>query len=223
MTNLGLYVFFAKNRFMKIGVVADERSRDELLSQGLRENCIVEWLDKPTSVPGAVAYIDLLFKPGIASVTSWEKMAPALIIVDSVIETLPGLPSHFIRINAWPTFLKRTLVEAATQNESLKETATQVFSCFNKNIEWVPDTPGFISARVVSMIINEAYFALQDHVSSKEEIDTAMKLGTNYPYGPFEWSKKIGLENISNLLGVLAAIQPRYTPAALLNQEALLA
>ena len=49
-----------------------------------------------------------------------------------------------------------------------------------------PDIPGFISARVVSMIINEAYFALEEEVSSKEEIDTAMKLGTNYPYGPFD-------------------------------------
>ena len=56
--------------------------------------------------------------------------------------------------------------------------------------------PGFITARVIAMIINEAFFALQENVSSKEEIDTAMRLGTNYPYGPFEWTKLIGIDKI---------------------------
>jgi 3-hydroxyacyl-CoA dehydrogenase len=44
------------------------------------------------------------------------------------------------------------------------------------------------------MIINEAYFALEDNVSTKAETDIAMKLGTNYPYGPFEWGQLIGLK-----------------------------
>ena len=69
------------------------------------------------------------------------------------------------------------------------------------------------------MIINEAYFALGEGVSSKEEIDTAMKLGTNYPMGPFEWGINIGLKNVSGLLSALAEINPRYTPAELLKQE----
>ncbi len=45
----------------------------------------------------------------------------------------------------------------------------------------------------MAMIINEAWHALAEEVSTKNEIDTAMKLGTNYPYGPFEWAEKIGL------------------------------
>jgi 3-hydroxybutyryl-CoA dehydrogenase len=91
---------------------------------------------------------------------------------------------------------------------------------FNKKIEWVPDIPGFVTARVISMIINEAYFALDENVSSKEEIDTAMKLGTNYPYGPFEWAKAIGLKNVYDLLKHLAELNNRYTPSALLQKEA---
>jgi 3-hydroxybutyryl-CoA dehydrogenase len=113
------------------------------------------------------------------------------------------------------------VIESAATNEALKEKTGTVFSHFNKTIEWVPDVPGFISARVISMIINEAYFALQDNVSSKEEIDIAMKLGTNYPYGPFEWSKKIGLGNIAGLLTILSTTKERYTPASLLKNEAL--
>jgi 3-hydroxybutyryl-CoA dehydrogenase len=70
------------------------------------------------------------------------------------------------------------------------------------------------------MIINEAYFALEENVSTKEEIDIAMKLGTNYPYGPFEWCKKIGLKNIAALLAELSQTEKRYQPARLLLKEA---
>jgi 3-hydroxybutyryl-CoA dehydrogenase len=47
-----------------------------------------------------------------------------------------------------------------------------------------------------------------------------MKLGTNYPYGPFEWSKKIGLKNIAALLSELSLTENRYLPAGLLLKEA---
>jgi 3-hydroxybutyryl-CoA dehydrogenase len=70
------------------------------------------------------------------------------------------------------------------------------------------------------MIINEAYLALAEGVSTKEEINTAMKLGTAYPFGPFDWAEKIGLKNIALLLQKLSSTQPRYTPAAGLLQEA---
>jgi 3-hydroxybutyryl-CoA dehydrogenase len=106
-------------------------------------------------------------------------------------------------------------VEASAEDES-KEKAETVLAFFNKKIEWLPDEPGFVTARVVSMIINEAYLSLQEGVSTKKDIDKAMKLGTNYPYGPFEWSEKIGLQNIASLLNSLAAEQPRYTPSPLL-------
>lgn len=48
---------------------------------------------------------------------------------------------------------------------------------------------GFIFPRTIVQIINEAYFALEDGVASKEDINRAMKFGVNYPKGPFEWSE----------------------------------
>lgn len=48
---------------------------------------------------------------------------------------------------------------------------------------------GFIFPRTIVQIINEAYFALEDGVASKEDINRAMKFGVNYPKGPFEWSQ----------------------------------
>ena len=76
-----------------------------------------------------------------------------------------------------------------------------------------------IALRIIAMIVNEAYFALGDGISTKEEIDTAMKLGTNYPYGPFEWSEKIGLKKIYALLQNLGNSGERYLVAPLLKYD----
>lgn len=65
---------------------------------------------------------------------------------------------------------------------------------------WVADTPGLVLPRIVSMIVNEAYFALQAGVADAETIDTAMRLGVNYPQGPFAWAREIGLPHILAVL-----------------------
>src|SRR5206468_5516030 len=96
-----------------------------------------------------------------------------------------------------------------------------VMNALNWKYELVPDIPGMVATRIISMIINEAYFALGDKVSTKEEIDIAMKLGTNYPYGPFEWSEKIGLNKIYFLLKRLFEKEIRYAIAPLLLEEVL--
>lgn len=57
---------------------------------------------------------------------------------------------------------------------------------------------GFIFPRTIVQIINEACFALEETVASKEDIDRAMKFGVNYPKGPFEWLK--GRENVVRTL-----------------------
>jgi 3-hydroxybutyryl-CoA dehydrogenase len=51
----------------------------------------------------------------------------------------------------------------------------------------VEDTPGLVVARTVAMLINEAADAVQQGVCSEAGADAAMKLGVNYPAGPFEW------------------------------------
>ena len=84
----------------------------------------------------------------------------------------------------------------------------------------VPDGPGLVFPRILCMIINEAAFALMEGVASAEDIDTAMKLGTNYPLGPLEWADRIGLDQV---LAVLEGLHgeygdDRYRPAPLLRQ-----
>ena len=205
---------------MKIVVITNEDLKNELLTQGVQDKVQVEWQQEINPVQDADAYIDLLFNHSIERIDKLKKLQPATIIVNAVTATLNELPAGFIRINGWNSFLKRNLVEAAGADEN-KKTAEKIFSCFNKSTEWVPDIPGFITPRIISMIINEAYFTLDEKVSTKEEIDTAMKLGTNYPYGPFEWGAIIGLKNVCELLTTLSQTNSRYTPAPLLQKEAL--
>ena len=138
------------------------------------------------------------------------------VIINEVIQTLAdlNLPENFHRMNAWPGFLQREIWEVVSKTpEKLKD----VFKVFNRKIFFLKDEPGFVSARVISMIVNEAFFALGENVSTKEEIDLAMKSGTNYPYGPFEWAEKIGVENILTLLEKLSEKEERYFPAPALK------
>jgi 3-hydroxybutyryl-CoA dehydrogenase len=141
-----------------------------------------------------------------------------LVIINSVIETLDETSPSFVRINGWPGFLSSTLIEASGKEEKRAE-AEKVLKLFGKNVEWLRDEPGFITARVVSMIINEAYFALEEGVSTKEEMDVAMKLGTAYPFGPFEWAQKIGKSQLVRLLSRLRKDADRYQPAPLLVKD----
>lgn len=142
------------------------------------------------------------------------------VFINSVLQTLADVhaPEHVLRINGWPSFLSRTVWEIAGQ---VNENIDSVFQLLNIKINTVKDEPGFITARIIAMIVNEAYFAVEDDVSSKDEIDIAMRLGTNYPFGPFEWAKLIGTNNILALLQKLNTTDSRYLPSKLLIKEVM--
>ena len=208
---------------MKIAVLGNTDHKEELQKQGINDGTELLWINNISELANyknCDACLDLLFENDATRIQQLKSLQSEIVIVNSVITT--ALPENFARINGWATFLKRSLVEAFCKNEKLKTKTEEIFSCFNKKIDWTQDIPGFLSTRVIAMIINEAYFALEEKVSTKEEIDLAMKLGTNYPYGPFEWSEKIGLRNIYALLSELQKTNSRYEPAPLLKKEALL-
>jgi 3-hydroxybutyryl-CoA dehydrogenase len=168
----------------------------------------------------ADAFVDLLYENTAERNAVLQQLLPKPVIINSVMDTLAETNDSFVRMNAWPTFLSSSVTEAACLNDEMKAAGEAVFATLGKKPEWLPDSAGFVTPRVVGMIINEAYLALAEGVSTKEEINTAMKLGTAYPFGPFDWGQRIGLKNVALLLQKLSGSQPRYTPAEQLLQEA---
>ena len=139
-----------------------------------------------------------------------------ILIVHDLLNSIPDhLKNRCIRLNGWPGCLESTRWELAGMISAQIE---QLILRLGRTYTLVPDLPGMIAPRVISMIINEAYFAFEAGISSKSDIDTAMKLGTNYPFGPFEWAEKIGTNEILKLLRYFSATDPRYTPATSLTQ-----
>ena len=69
------------------------------------------------------------------------------------------------------------------------------------------DAPGLVVARTVAMLVNEAADAVQQGVCSPEAADAAMKLGVNYPQGPFEW---LARWSAAEVLAMLAALDAHY-------------
>lgn len=207
---------------MKLVVVANDELKEELLSGGINDELEIVWIrssSELSSYTDANAVIDLLFEQNGYDMTYLKSFHPRTILINSINRTIAEIGLPIIRINGWPGFLKRNIAEVACSNETDKKDVERILIALNKKAEWVPDIKGFVSTRIVSMIINEAYFALEENISSKEDIDTAMKLGTNYPYGPFEWGKKISLKNIAGLLTELSLTEKRYQPANLLLKE----
>lgn len=216
--------FLCKKLYMRVLVLANDGSREELTALSMASSLQLQWVTRPEEYVGGPvpdACIDLLFENETGRIDWLKGLGTGLIIINSVIHTLEKMNGKLIRINGWPGFLKRPVAEMATNDDTLKKKAEELFGLLSRTTEWVPDIPGFVTPRIVASIINEAFFALEEGVSTEEEIDIAMKLGTNYPYGPFEWCKKIGLKNIHSLLATLEIQQNRYHPSALLTHKAL--
>ena len=79
-----------------------------------------------------------------------------------------------------------------------------------------------IEARILATIVNEAVSAVADGVATPDAIDTAMRLGTNWPDGPIAWGERIGLASVVHTLDALHASVPdgRYRAIPLLRRIA---
>jgi 3-hydroxybutyryl-CoA dehydrogenase len=81
---------------------------------------------------------------------------------------------------------------------------------------------GMVLPRILCQIINESIFAITDDIASPKDIDTAMKLGANYPDGPIEWADRIGIRQVCSVLVALQndLHEDRYRVSPLLKQMA---
>lgn len=137
--------------------------------------------------------------------------------------TAGNLSSTVFGFCGLPTFLNRPLLEVSVQKKENEEILKSTCQKLGTEFIVVDDRVGFVTPRVIAMIVNEAYYTVEEGTASREDIDVAMKLGTNYPFGPFEWCSKIGIVEVHELLEALYkdTNDERYKICSLLNKEYL--
>ena len=200
----------------KLVIWADEARKQDILTRNLSPDFIFEFADvlsKPNLVSSAAAYF--ILDDSVISSFPFDQLEFEIpVFVNEISGTLADLPSDkcMIRINAWPGFLRYPVLELAARETEKKE-AEKILDAIGWTYKWVADIPGLVTPRVISMIINEACYAVNENVSTAQEIDIALKLGTSYPLGPFEWNKQIGSQRIIQLIDILSANDDRYLPA----------
>ncbi|MFI9828276.1 3-hydroxyacyl-CoA dehydrogenase [Streptomyces sp. NPDC051913] len=113
---------------------------------------------------------------------------------------------------------------SASQDTAPKTLAEAIglFQALGKDVSVIGDVPGMIVARTVARIVDLAHDAVAKGVATEEDIDTAMRLGVNYPLGPFEWSRRLGRNWAYALLDDLHLRDPsgRYAPSLALYRHA---
>jgi 3-hydroxybutyryl-CoA dehydrogenase len=134
-----------------------------------------------------------------------------------------GRPERVIGMHFMNPVPLMKLVEVVRGVATSDETAARVSACaeaLGKVPVEAQDYPGFVSNRVLMPMINEAAFCLMEGVSTREGIDTVMKLGMNHPMGPLALADLIGLDVCVDILEVLQAGfgDPKYRPCPLLRR-----
>lgn len=149
--------------------------------------------DDPENLP---LYAALKEKPVFVS-------AVKLSLAEAVYTSGAKVKCQLFGINALPTFLPQSKWEVSLYRKFETPVLTKLMDAFGIDFLPVEDRVGMIKARVIFMIINEACYTLQEGTASIEDIDMAMKLGTNYPFGPFEWCDKIGITSVFETLAAM--------------------
>jgi 3-hydroxybutyryl-CoA dehydrogenase len=131
-------------------------------------------------------------------------------------------PEKTIAMHFFNPVHKMPLVEIIRGLETSDETADlirQTAERMGKETVVVNEFPGFVTSRMSALVGNEAFYMLQEGVGTAEEIDKAIKLGLNYPMGPFELVDLVGLDaRLNNLKYLHEKLGEKYRPAPLLEQ-----
>jgi 3-hydroxybutyryl-CoA dehydrogenase len=218
---------------MDILVIGEQRNFSECREKFGKDHEYT-WLGEHRDFEGFLDQKDLVFDFTIDedpySMESYSKNAVKVFFNTCMISLaeLANLSHHPLKctlfgFNGMPTFLNAPLMEVSVWREADKIEVGKICAALKTKFSLVDDRVGLVTPRIISMIINEAYFTVQEGTASREDIDKAMKLGTNYPYGPFEWCDRIGVRYVYETLEALfeETKDERYKICALLKKDYL--
>ncbi len=132
-------------------------------------------------------------------------------------------PERFVGIhffNPVPVMALVEVVSGAQTSEATLAAARGFAETVGKTPITVKDSPGFVVNRILFPMINEAANAFAEGVASAEDIDTGMKLGTNWPMGPLALADLVGLDTSKAVLETFERElgDAKYHPAAILGE-----
>ncbi|MFS0576210.1 3-hydroxyacyl-CoA dehydrogenase family protein [Sporosarcina sp. 179-K 3D1 HS] len=102
--------------------------------------------------------------------------------------------THFF--NPAPVMPVVELIQGECSSKEVVEIATAFIESLEKNVVLAKDVPGFIVNRIITPMLNEAMLSYEQGISTKEDIDTALKKAMGHPMGPLELSDYIGLDTL---------------------------
>ncbi|MFE4018587.1 3-hydroxyacyl-CoA dehydrogenase [Streptomyces sp. NPDC059101] len=134
----------------------------------------------------------------------------------------PGTTIRFDLSLDYRAATRVALAPSATATEADLAEAVGLFQALGKQVSVIADLPGMIVARTVAMIVDFAVDAAARDVATPDDIDTAMRLGVNYPGGPMEWVDRLGARWVRGLLDSLHHQNAggRYVPSWALRRRA---
>lgn len=167
-----------------------------------------------------VQRLDQALAPGVPIVTT------SLAVTATEVASWLRHPRRVCGFGTFVPLVERRLIEIAPALQTAAATVEQAESLFRslgKKTALVEDEVGLVFPRVLSLIVNEAVFTVMEGTATPQDIDIAMKKGTNYPYGPLEWADRIGLEEVYSVIRGLHRdlAEERYRPAPLLRKMVL--
>jgi len=132
-------------------------------------------------------------------------------------------PGRLVGIHFFNPVLQMELVEVIPGHRTrpdVTEAAEAFAKSLGKTVVRSTDSPGFVTTRALGVLVNEAAWMLSEGVSTREEIDTAYKLGFHHPMGPFELADLVGLDTLLAILDVLwdGFRDPKYRACPMLRR-----
>lgn len=132
-------------------------------------------------------------------------------------------PDRFIGLNFTHPVVKRQLVQiirGLKTSDSTYQLGKGFIEKIGKKGIQVYESPGYVTIRLMMPLLNEAMNLLVEGVATAEDIDTAMKLGFDFPYGPLEMADRMGLDVVLRVTDALYKEygDVKYRPALILRK-----